>query len=667
MSCNNTFLPVHKAGSACSIYGKVPYIDSEDDISGIMDHSSLIQKSSVTDMSMSSTSTENLTTLSMSSGRSRAKKKNLQHCASSNKRSLDRYEDESEYSPDDCFQLLPSNVHPVESNGNLVLNLPRPSRPVSDIYESNKNNLVPSDQPCHSKSSKMNETSTPDSFSSSESNNNNNNSNKKRYIAGTVQKTEIESRKYRKTRFKEDEIQYQSTINGRVNLPEIQPRTSHVSTRILTRNNSVQISSIRGGTDRLENVDRSKYLIPRIEYGGRLIDKKGGTSNVSITESINFKLYGRYVSDIFTTLIDMRLSYILIMTLLVYVGHWLFFGAFYWLFAFLNNDREHIWGTVSQNGTSVGIDENEVCVFKVYDFTTAFLFSMESETTIGYGYRGMNTKCPHAIIMLTIQCIVSAIFDTWIIGIVYQRFARPEARTKTTLFSKNAVITRRDGKRCLIVRVANLRKSLLVSTSIRARLISFRSAVSEEKSVGYQVMSEQREVEFQNGDTLFFTAPVEYYHIIDKNSPLYRVRPDQYSKSKKVYFELVVTFTGTLEATGMTMQAQTSYLNTDISYGKRFSPVLSRDLPKGRYIVDFRNIDSIVDEPNGLYGKQENDLKVTPWTAVNTAPPLTEVNECESENEDADLTRIRVDTYTSDDVFEDISPQTSKTEADSMV
>ena len=65
----------------------------------------------------------------------------------------------------------------------------------------------------------------------------------------------------------------------------------------------------------------------------------------------------------------------------------------------------------------------------------------------GYGYRGMNTKCPHAIIMLTIQCIVSAIFDTWIIGIVYQRFARPEARTKTTLFSKNAVITRRDGKR----------------------------------------------------------------------------------------------------------------------------------------------------------------------------------------------------------------------------
>merc|ERR1719322_1744337 len=304
-------------------------------------------------MSMSSTSTENLTTLSMSSGRSRAKKKNLQHCASSNKRSLDRYEDESEYSPDDCFQLLPSNVHPVESN-------------------------VLSDQPCHSKSSKMNETSTPDSFSS-----------------------KIESRKYRKTRFKEDEIQYQSTINGRVNLPEIQPRTSHVSTRILTRNNSVQISSIRGGTDRLENVDRSKYLIPRIEYGGRLIDKKGGTSNVSITESINFKLYGRYVSDIFTTLIDMRLSYILIMTLLVYVGHWLFFGAFYWLFAFLNNDREHIWGTVSQNGTSVGIDENEVCVFKVYDFTTAFLFSIESETTIGYGYRGMNTKCPHAIIMLT--------------------------------------------------------------------------------------------------------------------------------------------------------------------------------------------------------------------------------------------------------------------------
>lgn len=545
------------------------------------------------------------------------------------------------------------------------------------------------------------------STSGSESNNNNNNSNKKQTQAtptavkngDAVMAVTRQQKVPRKTRFN-DERNYTnppqpvaSATNsrptfgrrrfannlhngggGRISLPG----TRHVPSRILCRNNSVQISSIRGGMDRLENVDRSKYLIPRIEYGGRLIDKKGGNSNVSITESSSLKLYSRYASDIFTTLIDMRLSYVLTLTMFVYVCQWIVFGLIYWLFAVLNDDVANILGKPDADGV-LQTDEEAACVFNVYDFTTAFLFSMESETTIGYGNRGINTKCPHAIMALSVQCIVSAIFDTWIIGIVYQRFARPDARSKTTLFSKEAIITRRDGKRCLIVRVANLRKSLLVSTSIRARLISFRTALSDEKDVGYHVMSEQREIEFKNGETLFFTAPVEYYHVIDKDSPLYRVRPDQYDRSKKVYFELVVTFTGTLEATGMTMQAQTSYLNTDISYGKRFIPVLTRDPGRSRYVVDFANMHRTVDEPRNLYGRNAVDTHEGGGGTENgkfawessLAMPLTEEDENEEEENDDEApqeskegensVRVRVDTYTSDDVFEESPSQSSPT------
>jgi len=458
-------------------------------------------------------------------------------------------------------------------------------------------------------------------------------------------KTEI----VRKTRFADNLPQKKKKNRTFSFLKSVRSRQSSQS-NILCRNHSVQISSIRGGTDRLDSLDKAKYVIPRVEYGSRLIKKKGGDSNVSIMESSKLKLYQRYFSDLFTTLIDMPISVVLLLTLTVYVSHWVLFGLVYWGFAHYNNDIP---------------DKNNSCVSNVYDFTTSFLFSMESETTIGYGYRGINTVCPHAIVTLSLQCIISAIFDTWIIGIVYQRFARPDARTKTTLFSKQAVITRRDGKRCLIVRVANLRKSLLVATSIRARLLSFRHAFTEEKDVGYQVMSEQREVEFHNGDTLFFTAPVEYYHVIDKDSPLYKVRPNHYGQDSKAYFELVVTFTGTLEATGMTMQAQTSYLNTDILFGKRFSPVVKKDVQRSKYMVDFKNMDRVVDEPPQLYGDQTAKANGRPAWSVHTtlreedeneASPLIEAkSEKEKHSKKTDKNeRVRHRTSTdtaSDDVF----------------
>jgi len=107
------------------------------------------------------------------------------------------------------------------------------------------------------------------------------------------------------------------------------------------------------------------------------------------------ELYGRYFNDIFTTLTDSSWSWVLFLTAAVYVGHWVIFGLLYWAFAFLNDDYAKIYGTgqstplsqVFGNGTfgmeGIPIEEEDPCVFQVYDFVSAFLFSMESETTIG--------------------------------------------------------------------------------------------------------------------------------------------------------------------------------------------------------------------------------------------------------------------------------------------
>nr|XP_002126220.3 ATP-sensitive inward rectifier potassium channel 1-like [Ciona intestinalis]XP_018667314.1 ATP-sensitive inward rectifier potassium channel 1-like [Ciona intestinalis]XP_026689855.1 ATP-sensitive inward rectifier potassium channel 1-like [Ciona intestinalis] len=380
------------------------------------------------------------------------------------------------------------------------------------------------------------------------------------------------------------------------------------------RNHSVQLTSIRarssGDNNKKRNWAAKKYV-----YNQRLI-QKNGTTNVHIkTKGMGrLNVFSRFSSDIFTTLLDSSWSWILFITMTVYVGHWIIFGILYWVFAVANNDYEKIFGptvTVHEASshptfsnatatTATSTGSETPCVFEVYDLLSAFLFSMESETTIGYGLRGMTTTCPIAVACLTIQCIVSAIFDTWVIGMCYARLASPSARSRTTLFSQNAVICKRDGKRCLLVRVANLRKSLLLNVSVRAKLINLTGVGANEKHSGYQLMLEQRDLAFQNNATTLLTAPVEYCHIIEKNSPLFGIPSDMYHRSKQNRFEIVFILTGTLESTGMTMHAQTSYLSSEIDYGHRFAPILSKNYAKSQYEVNFKRFHDTVPEPISL-------------------------------------------------------------------
>ena len=46
---------------------------------------------------------------------------------------------------------------------------------------------------------------------------------------------------------------------------------------------------------------------------------------------------------------------------------------------------------------------HRVCVDNVVDFTSAFLFSVETQHTIGYGTRQTTTECPDAMIFVSLQ------------------------------------------------------------------------------------------------------------------------------------------------------------------------------------------------------------------------------------------------------------------------
>lgn len=168
--------------------------------------------------------------------------------------------------------------------------------------------------------------------------------------------------------------------------------------------------------------------------------------------------------------------------------------------------------------------------------TGAFLFSLESQTTIGYGFRCITEECPAAIILLIVQLVITMLMEIFITGTflakvantwnihvrcnekrqvpcinkavqvlicvlktlkkkkkaevvltkttlqctcelqVYSiiinkddsdqvppdQVARPKKRGETVKFSQHAVVSAHEGRPCLMIRVANMRKSLLI-------------------------------------------------------------------------------------------------------------------------------------------------------------------------------------------------------------
>lgn len=84
-------------------------------------------------------------------------------------------------------------------------------------------------------------------------------------------------------------------------------------------------------------------------------------------------------------------------------------------------------------------------------------------------------------------------------------------------------------------------------------------------------------------DRLMFIWPTTIVHKIDKDSPLYQLTAQEMLKER---FEIVVMLEGVVESTGMTTQARSSYLPSEILWGHRFESTVSFKRETGEYEVN---------------------------------------------------------------------------------
>jgi len=239
-----------------------------------------------------------------------------------------------------------------------------------------------------------------------------------------------------------------------------------------------------------------------------------------------------------------------------------------------------------------------------FPFTSSYLFSLETQHTIGYGFKATTEECPSAIILVAIQSIVGVIISTCMAGIIFAKFTMPGKRGQTIVFSKNAVISIRNGALYLICRLCDLRKTSLLEPHVR--MVIIRQEVTEEgETIPYQQsdLKLTTEIEGNNDKIGFGVWPVTIAHKIDEKSPFYDLKPAELLKQK---FEIIVTLGGVTEETGNSIQVKTSYVPNEIMWGHQFDHnILEYDTKAGCYQILHSKIHAIdADETPRLSAKQ---------------------------------------------------------------
>nr|XP_057931468.1 potassium inwardly rectifying channel subfamily J member 11, like [Doryrhamphus excisus] len=317
--------------------------------------------------------------------------------------------------------------------------------------------------------------------------------------------------------------------------------------------------------------NRSRFRTQRARF-----ITKTGSCNVAHK---NIREQGRFLQDVFTTMVDLKWQHSLLIFTSAFLCSWMLFAMVWWLLAFAhgdlqprNPDREP--GPIP-------------CVTAINSFTSAFLFSIEVQVTIGFGGRMVTEECPVAIIMLIIQNILGLIINAVMLGCVFMKTAQANRRAETLIFSRNAVIAPRNGRPTLMFRVGDLRKSMIISATVQLQVI--RRTVTAEGEV---IPVSQLDIQVENplrSNGVFLVSPLIISHTLERGSPLYELSAQSLTSAD---IEIIVILEGVVETTGISMQARTSYIPEEILWGRRFVSIVSEE--DGRYCVDYSKFGNTV-------------------------------------------------------------------------
>ncbi len=224
-------------------------------------------------------------------------------------------------------------------------------------------------------------------------------------------------------------------------------------------------------------------------------------------------------------------------------------------------------------------------------FADAFFFSVQTLSTIGYGV--MAPKGPVGSGLVTIEAFVGLLGMAMASGLMFSKFARPTARV---LFSSKLIVNTRNGKPCLMLRMANGRGNEIVEAQLRISVL--KPEITEEG----ERMRRFHDLALARSQTPLFSLTWTVIHVIDEASPLYG---ETEASLRAMNVRFIVTLTGIDSTFAQTVHARTNYVGDDMVWGGRFVDVTSQ-LPDGRLQVDYTKFNDVTLDAGPLSSKAES-------------------------------------------------------------
>lgn len=241
------------------------------------------------------------------------------------------------------------------------------------------------------------------------------------------------------------------------------------------------------------------------------------------------------------------------------------------------------------------------------DFVRTFLLSLESQTTIGYGGRHPTNHCIYPVILQTFQFLANLLLMGYMLMITSSRMMRSKSECDNLIrysefacigLKKSAQIGSKDAKlqRVLVVRIANNNyqeqepyffqqdtECNLVGVSVTAKVLVTRTSAicdayrtptgwcsTDKDNHEIELIPLQEfEIKFENWQSLFGTTPIDFYHVINSDSPFYEIDKKDLD-DKHINLEFIVITTATIASTGTCYMTKRSYVQSDIKWGYNF-------------------------------------------------------------------------------------------------
>ena len=287
---------------------------------------------------------------------------------------------------------------------------------------------------------------------------------------------------------------------------------------------------------------RRKCLVPSLVATGR----DAGRSMVKVRGRGWLKLLGH---DAFTSLIEMHWFFLVTLVVGLHFATFLLFALF--------------WLIVKQSSKSClgGFDNG--------GFNAALIFSVATQTTLGYGTRFVKSECRAGAALLFAQIIVGVFVNALSLGVIFARITDPKHRARSIFVSDAACVATRDGELKFMFRVADARDRKVIAPAVRACLYSWNGRTTSE---GERLPVSAQPLRISKLDPLML-LPITIEHVIDETSPLFGHTHDSL---RACGAEIVVAFEGCVDATGLSFSARQSYLPSEILWGHTFRRVIRR-------------------------------------------------------------------------------------------